>query len=205
MNMDSAPYLELSRKLFKKTGNFIMAVTPIPESNDFVLEFPYHHPQNSDKLDFLGLDLSRFKSPFNQMCKEIFAHYLIADKGPFQVKGWFSIEGRNEWLINEGQKNTAWFDLKLWIDNSNIGKLYLYIKEDSQSKFQEVFEIGTDVYEPLGMALSNLTPKNSAVRCGVYVRVFMDKDSGKLIAVDMALPYASDAAKIGTMFAENNL
>ena len=163
--MDSAPYLELSRKLFRKTGNFIMAVTQVPESKDFVLEFPYHHPQNSDKLDFLGLDL----------------------------------------IINEGQKNTAWFDLKLWIDNSNIGKLYLYIKENSQSKFQEVFEIGTDVYEPLGMALSNLTPKNSAVRCGVYVRVFMDKDSGKLIAVDMALPYASDAAKIGTMFAENNL
>jgi len=203
--MDSAPYLDLSRKLFKKTGNFIMAVTPVPESRDFVLEFPYHHPQNSDNLDFLGLDLSRFKSPFNQMCQEIFAQYLTADKGPFLVKGWFTIEGRNEWLINKGLKDNVWFDLKLWIDNSNIGKLYLYLKENSQSKFQEIFEIGTDLYEPLGMALSNLTPKNSSVRCGVYVRVFMNKDSGNLIAVDMALPYASDAAKIGKMFAENNL
>ena len=203
--MDNSPYLELSRKLFKKTGNFIMAVTPIPESDDFVLEFPYHHPQNSDKLDFLGLDLSRFKSPFNQMCQEIFTQYLTADKGPFQVKGWFKIEGRNEWLINKGLKDTVWFDLKLWIDNSSIGKLYLYIKENHQSKFQEIFEIETDVYQPLGIALSNLTPKNSAVRCGVYVRVFMNKDSGKLIAVDMALPYDSDAANIGKMFAENNL
>jgi len=203
--MDSAPYLELSRKLFKKTGTFVMAVTQIPDSKSFVLEFPNHHPKNSDNLDFFGLDLSRFKPPFNQMCKEIFAQYRIADRGPFQVQGWSSIEGRNEWLINEGQKNTAWFDLKLWIDNSNIGKLYLYIKDNFQSRFQEVFEIGTDVYEPLGMALSNLTPKNSAVRCAVYVRVFMDKDSGKLIAVDLALPYARDAAKIGTMFAENNL
>ena len=203
--MDNSPYLELSRKLFKKTGNFIMAVTPIPESDDFVLEFPYHHPQNSDKLDFLGLDLSRFKSPFNQMCQEIFTQYLTADKGPFQVKGWFKIEGRNEWLINKGLKDTVWFDLKLWIDNASIGKLYLYIKENHQSKFQEIFEIETDVYQPLGIALSNLTPKNSAVRCGVYVRVFMNKDSGKLIAVDMALPYDSDAANIGKMFAENNL
>ena len=203
--MDSAPYLELSRKLFKKTGNFIMAVTLVPESKEFVLEFPYHHPQNSDKLDFLGLDLSRFKSPFNQMCKEIFAHYLIADKGPFQVKGWFSIEGRNEWLVNDGLKNTVWFDLKLWIENLNVGKLYLYVYENSQSKFQEIFEITTDLYEPLGMALSNLTPKNSAVRCAVYVRVFMDKDSGELTAVNMALPYSNDAAKIGAMFAENNL
>jgi hypothetical protein len=203
--MDNLPYLELSRKLFKKTGNFIMAVTPIPESNDFVLEFPYHHPQNSDKLDFLGLDLSRFKSPFNQMCKEIFAQYLIADKGPFKVKGWFSIEGRNEWLVNDGLKNTVWFDLKLWIENLNVGKLYLYVYENSQSRFQEIFEITTDLYEPLGMALSNLTPKNSAVRCAVYVRVFMDKDSGELTAVNMALPYSNDAAKIGAMFAENNL
>jgi hypothetical protein len=203
--LDNSPYLELSRKLVKKTGLISLAVTQVPESNDFVLEFPYHHPQNSDKLEFLGLDLDRFHSTFNKMCKEIYAQYLVAEKGPFKVKDWYKIEGRNEWLINEGQKNTAWFDLKLWIDNSNIGKLYLYIKENSQSKFQEVFEIGTDVYEPLGMALSNLTPKNSAVRCGVYVRVFMVKDSGKLIAVDMALPYASDAAKIGTMFAENNL
>ena len=95
--MDSSPYLELSRKLVKKTGRISLAVTQVPESADFVLEFPYHHPQNSDKLDFLGLDLIRFKPPFNQMCKEIFAQYLIADKGPFQVKGWFSIEGRNEW------------------------------------------------------------------------------------------------------------
>ena len=203
--MDSSPYLELSRKLVKKTGRISLAVTQVPESADFVLEFPYHHPQNSDKLDFLGLDLSRFKSPFNQMCKEIFAQYLVAEKGPFKVKDWFKIEGRNEWLINEGVKDTVWFDLKLWIDSLNIGKLFLYIKENSQSKFQEIFEIGTDVYEPLGMALSNLTPKNSAVRCGVYVRVFMAKDSGKLIAVDMALPYASDAAKIGAMFTENNL
>jgi hypothetical protein len=203
--MDNSPYLELSRKIVKKTGIISLAVTQVPHSNDFVLEFPYHHPQNSDKLEFLGLDLGRFNSTFNQMCKEIFAQYLVAEKGPFKVKDWYKIEGRNEWLINEGQKDTAWFDLKLWIDNSNIGKLYLYVKENSQSKFQEIFEIGTDIYEPLGKALSNLTPKNSAVRCGVYVRVFMAKDSGKLIAVDMALPYASDAAKIGAMFAENNL
>ena len=182
-----------------------MAVTQVPESKDFVLEFPYHHPQNSDKLDFLGLELIRFKPPFNQMCKDIYSEYLSAERGPFKVDNWFTIEGRNEWLINEGIKNSVWFDLKLWIDNSNIGKLYLYIKENSQSKFQEVFEIGTDIYEPLGMALSNLTPKNSAIRCGVYVRVFMDKDSGKLKAVDMALPVASDAAKVGKMFAENNL
>lgn len=203
--MDSAPYLDLSRKLFKKTGTFVMVVTQVPESKDFVLEFPYHHPKNSDKLELLGLELSRFKSPFSQMCRDICSEYLSAERGPFKVDNWFTIEGRNEWLINEGIKNSVWFDLKLWIDNSNIGKLYLYIKENSQSKFQEVFEIGTDIYEPLGMALSNLTPKNSAIRCGVYVRVFMDKDSGKLKAVDMALPVASDAAKIGKMFSENNL
>ena len=203
--MDSSPYLELSRKLVKKTGRISLAVTQVPESADFVLEFPYHHPQNSDKLEFLGLDLGRFHSTFNQMCKEIFAQYLVAEKGPFKVKDWFKIEGRNEWLINEGVKDTVWFDLKLWIDSSNIGKLFLYIKENSQSKFQEVFEIGTDIYQPIGLALSNLTPKNAAVRCAVYARVFMNKATGKLIAVDLALPYASDAAKVGMTFRENNL
>jgi hypothetical protein len=30
-------------------------------------------------------------------------------------------------------------------------------------------------------------------------------DSGALKAVDLAMPYASDASKIGAMFAENNL
>ena len=203
--MDSSPNLELSRKLVKKTGRISLAVTQVPESADFVLEFPYHHPQNSDKLEFLGLDLGRFHSTFNQMCKEIFAQYLVAEKGPFKVKDWFKIEGRNEWLINEGVKDTVWFDLKLWIDSSNIGKLFLYIKENSQSKFQEVFEIGTDIYQPIGLALSNLTPKNAAVRCAVYARVFMNKATGKLIAVDLALPYASDAAKVGMTFRENNL
>ena len=203
--MDSSPYLELSRKLVKKTGRISLAVTQVPESADFVLEFPYHHPQNSDKLEFLGLDLGRFHSTFNQMCKEIFAQYLVAEKGPFKVKDWFKIEGTNEWLINEGVKDTVWFDLKLWIDSSNIGKLFLYIKENSQSKFQEVFEIGTDIYQPIGLALSNLTPKNAAVRCAVYARVFMNKATGKLIAVDLALPYASDAAKVGMTFRENNL
>lgn len=203
--MDSSPYLELSRKLVKKTGRISLAVRQVPESADFVLEFPYHHPQNSDKLDFLGLDLIRFKPPFNQMCKEIFTQYLVAEKGPFKVKDWFKIEGRNEWLINEGVKDTVWFDLKLWIDNLNIGKLFLYTRENNQNKFIELFDIGVDIYEPLGLALSNLTPKNSAVRCGVYLRVFMAKDSGKLIAVDLALPYASDAAKVGMTFRENNL
>ena len=203
--MDSAPYLDLSRKLFKKTGTFVIAVTQVPESKDFVLEFPYHHPQNSDKLEFLGLDLSRFKSPFNQMCKEIFAEYLKSERGPFEVKNWFKIEGRNEWLVNEGIKETVWFDLKLWIDSLNIGKLYLYIKEDSQSKFVEVFEFGTDIYQPIGLALSNLTPKNSYVKCSLHARVFMNKKSGELVAVDIALPYASDAAKVGKLFADNNL
>jgi len=203
--MDNGPYLELSRKLFKKTGTFVMAVTQVPESKDFVLEFPYHHPQNSEKLEFLGLDLSRFKSPFNQMHKEIFRQYLLSERGPFEVESWFTIEGRNEWLINEGTKDTVWFDLKLWIDSANIGKLYLYIKENSQSRFVEVFEIETDIYQPIGMALSNLTPKNSGVRCSVHTRVFMSKESGKLIAVDLALPNSSDAAKVGKLFAENNL
>lgn len=203
--MDSSPYLELSRMLVKKTGRISLAVTQVPESADFVLEFPYHHPQNSDKLEFLGLDLGRFHPTFNKMCKEIFAQYLVAEKGPFKVKNWFKIEGRNEWLINEGVKDNIWFDLKLWIDSLNVGKLYLYIKENSQSKFQEVFEIGTDVYQPIGLALSNLTPKNSAVRCAVYARVFMNKATGKLIAVDLALPYASDAAKVGKIFREHNL
>jgi hypothetical protein len=33
----------------------------------------------------------------------------------------------------------------------------------------------------------------------------MSKESGKLIAVDLALPNSSDAAKVGKLFAENNL
>ena len=203
--MDKSPYLELSRKLVKKTGIISLAVTQVPHSNDFVLEFPYHHPQNSDKLEFLGLDLKRFEPTFNQLCSDIFAKYLFSKENNFEVNDWVTIEGRNGWTIYKGLKDSIYFDFKLWIDSFNIGKLYLYTRKNNQNKFVEVFEIGTDIYQPLGAALSNLTPKNSAVRCGVYLRAFMAKESGKLIAVDMALPYASDAAKIGTMFAENNL
>ena len=69
----------------------------------------------------------------------------------------------------------------------------------------EVFEFGTDIYQPIGLALSNLTPKNSYVKCSLHARVFMNKKSGELVAVDIALPYASDAAKVGKLFADNNL
>ena len=203
--MDNSPYLELSRKLFKKTGNFIMVVTQVPESDDFVLEFPFHHPQNSDKLDFLGLELKRFKPLFNQFCNDIFSTYISSKTSPINVDKWVTIEGRNEWTIYEGGKNSIYIDFKLWIDSKDIGKLFLYTRANNQNKFIEVFEIGTDIYQPLGAALSFLTPRNSAVRCSLYLRAFADKNSGALKAVDLAMPYASDAAKIGAMFANNNL
>jgi hypothetical protein len=203
--MDNSPYLELSRKLFKKTGNFIMVVTQVPESNDFVLEFPFHHPQNSDKLDFLGIELKRFNPLFNQFCNDIFSTYISSKTSPINVDKWVTIEGRNEWTIYEGGKNSIYIDFKLWIDSKDIGKLFLYTRANNQNKFIEVFEIGTDIYQPLGAALSFLTPRNSAVRCSLYLRAFADKNSGALKAVDLAMPYASDAAKIGAMFANNNL
>ena len=203
--MDNSPYLELSRKLFKTTGLISLAVTEVPGSSDFVLEFPYHHPTNSKKLEFLGLELNKFEPTFKELCRDIFAKYLVFKEGPLEVNEWMTITGRNKWTIYSGPKDSIYFDLTLWIDNLNIGKLFLYTRKNNQNKFREIFDIGVDIYEPLGLALSNLTPKNSAVRCGVYLRAFMAKDSGKLIAVDLALPYASDAVKVGMTFRDNNL
>lgn len=197
-------YLSLCKAYNKIVGTIGLLHIELPGIKKSVLIFPQFYPNNSSTLQNVGLLLTKFNSRFSTLTSDLFEEYKISGDTNVSNKNWENI-GNNGWkLENYEEKNALYVDFNLWIDKENLGKLFLYDKS-SNEKFIEVFDFQINLENKLGFLLWSVTVKDSEVKTGICVRVFLDQVSGKILAVDLWLPGASQAGQIGNLFASRGI
>jgi len=196
-------YLSLCKAYNKIVGTIGLLHFQLPDTKKSVLIFPHFYPNNSSTLQNVGLLLTKFNDRFFNLTSDLFAAYKASGDIYVENENWENI-GNNGWTLYKYKDNVLYMDFNLWIDKDNLGKLFLYDKS-SKDKFTEVFDFEINLENKLGFLLRSVTVKDLDVKTGICVRVFLDKDSGKILAVDLWLPGASEAGQISNLFASKGV